>query len=70
MSKNDSLYNALRTVHRDALAQKAMHEACLESVPLIGWTLEKHKAYHEKHCAEAQIVIDYLFVRMMQIDPD
>lgn len=68
--RNDQLWNALTRVKMDA--QKAMESAQhqLELQPLHGWSIEKHKAYHEREIAEAQAVVHYCFIRQMQIDPD
>jgi len=70
MGKNDALWNALTLVKMDA--QKAIQSAQQELAkkPLHGWSQQKHEAYHQKAIAEAQTVVDYCFIRQMQINPD
>lgn len=70
MKKNVELYKALQLAEREAIKQSVAHEMALKDPPLCGWTVERHIAYHKKHQQEAVSAAQWLFVRMMQIDPD
>lgn len=64
------LYGALSIVKRDAQEKVEWHKKRLTEKPFIGQTQEDHNEYHLKHMEEAKTVVDYCFVRQMQIDPD
>jgi hypothetical protein len=61
---------SLAVVKKDAERSFADHQQALKEPPLFGWTVEKHRAYHEKYMNEARAVINYCFIRQMQINPD
>lgn len=68
--KLNELYRALCMAERDAREQANSHAEQVGQKSLFGWSQDKHDAYHRDHSEAARAAAKYLFVRMMQIDPD
>lgn len=65
-----ALLKAIEVVRRDTAIVQKGHIAARANKPLMGWSQEKHEAYYDERIAAANAVLEYLFIRSMQIDPD
>ena len=65
-----TLHSALKVVEQDAISQIQYHTEETTKKPLWGWSAAKHYEYHAARRSEAVAVRDWVFIRLMQIDPD
>lgn len=70
MTNYHELYRALDRAYQDAKNQAEQHELLMLEKPPYGWSQEKHALYHSEARNRALSAANYLFVRMMQINPD
>lgn len=70
MTTHDNLYKHLNEAYWHTRTVIAEEMKRLEEKPLAGWSIEKHKAYHEKAIEEAQQAQKWLFLQLMKINPD
>lgn len=64
------LYNALSLAHGDATRDQLEHLDALGKPPMMGWDAEKWRQHHVEGAAAAEQAARWLFIRLMQIDPD
>lgn len=70
MAKDYELLRAIEKVEEDAKRQVAYHREALREKSI--WRGEEWKSaeYHQSHIDQLEQVLNYLFIRSMQIDPD
>lgn len=70
ISWSDRLYAALSLAHGEALRDALDHLEQAEKTPLPGWSEEKHRDYHKQAELAATQAARWLYIRLMQLDPN